>query len=143
MPDWSTEQILITVRTYPVPARKNIEVSCTAGVTSDGDWIRLFPVPYRLLDYDKRFAKYQWIEADVTKAQQDTRPESYKLNVDTISIREQLGSEDGWRERKRVLKPLIRDSMCQIRREREANSFPTLGLFRPAKIEKSHNRTGR
>jgi hypothetical protein len=137
MPESSTRRVLITVRTYPVPARKNIEVSCTAGVTSDGNWIRLFPVPYRLLDYDKRFAKYQWIEVSVTKAAQDLRPESYKLNVDTIKICEQVDTSNGsWRERKKLLKPLVRQSMCQIRNERDTNNWPTLGLFRPAKIDR-------
>jgi hypothetical protein len=46
---------------------------------------RLFPVPYRFLDADKRFAKYQRIEVDVIRASQDPRPESYNLNVDTIN----------------------------------------------------------
>jgi hypothetical protein len=136
MPDWDTKRVLITVRTYPVPAQKNIEVSCTAGVTSDGKWIRLFPVPYRYLDYDKRFAKYQWIDVSVTKAPQDHRPESYKLNVDTIKIGEQVSTANAWRQRKDILGPLMRQSMCEIRRERDTNGFPTLGLFRPAKIER-------
>ena len=83
MPDWSNKRVLITVRTYPVPALKNIEVSCTAGVTAEGEWIRLFPVPYRWMDDDKRFVKYQWIDVSVTKATGDPRPESHKLNVDT------------------------------------------------------------
>jgi hypothetical protein len=78
MPSWSRKKVLITVRTYPVPAQKNIEVSCTAGITSEGEWIRLFPVPYRFMEYDKRFVKYQWIEVDVLKAPQDSRPESHK-----------------------------------------------------------------
>jgi len=51
----SPKKVLITVRTYPTPARKGVEVSCTAGITDDGKWIRLFPIPYRFLDWDKRF----------------------------------------------------------------------------------------
>lgn len=135
MPGWIAKRVLITVRTYPVPAQKNIEVSCTAGI-SDGQWIRLFPVPYRYLDYDKRFAKYQWIDVSVIKAAQDPRPESYKLNVDTIRIDADMPPKDGWRARKEILRPLMRPSMCAIRRERDANNAPTLGLFRPAKIER-------
>lgn len=136
MPEWNTKRVLITVRTYPVPAQKNIEVSCTAGVTGDGRWIWLFPVPYRFLDYDKMFAKYRWIDVSVTKATQDPRLESYKLNVDTIKVGEELPTSNGWRQRKEILRPLIRASMCQIRRERDEHKSPTLGLFRPAKIEK-------
>ena len=134
MPEWINKRVLITVRTYPVPAQKNIEVSCTAGV-SGGQWIRLFPVPYRYLDHDKRFTKYQWIDVSVTKAPQDPRAESYKLNVDTIKIGEYVPTTNGWRQRKDILRPLMRPSMCAIRRERDANNAPTLGLFRPAKIE--------
>jgi hypothetical protein len=136
MPEWSKKRILITVRTYPVPAQKNIEVSCTAGVTSDGNWIRLFPVPYRFLDYDKRFTKYQWIDVSVTRAGQDPRPESHKINVDTIKTGDQLSTDDGWRQRKEILRPLMRNSMCQIRRERDDKHFPTLGLFKPGKIKR-------
>jgi hypothetical protein len=136
MPGWNTKRILIAVRTYPVPAQKNIEVSCTAGVTKEGEWIRLFPVPYRFMEYDKRFVKYQWIDVDVIKATQDQRPESYKLNVDSIRIGDQLSTVDSWRARKEIIGPLIKQSMCQIRRERDANSAPTLGLFKPREIKR-------
>jgi hypothetical protein len=70
---WSTKRVLITVRTYPVPVHRGIEVSCTAGVTSDGNWIRLFRIPYRFLNPDQRFTKYQWIEVDATRARGDAR----------------------------------------------------------------------
>ena len=62
------KRVLITVRTYPVPATKGVEVSCTAGVTHDGKWIRLFPLPYRLLEDERKFKKYQWIDVNVTRA---------------------------------------------------------------------------
>jgi hypothetical protein len=136
MPGWETKRILITVRTYPVPAQKNIEVSCTAGVTKEGEWIRLFPVPYRWMNFDQRFVKYQWIDVDVIKATQDQRPESYKINVDTIKIGEQVSTVDSWRARKDVVGPLIKKSMCQIRKERDANGSPTLGLFKPREIKR-------
>lgn len=131
---WTKRRVLIVVRTYPVPANKGSEVSCTAGVTSEGEWIRLFPVPYRFLQQDKRFTKYQWIDVDTTKATSDSRPESYKLNADSIVTGETIPSSDGWRARKEILKPLMRPSMCAVRREWEASGHPTLGLFKPAKI---------
>jgi hypothetical protein len=133
---WSEKRILITVRTYPVPAKKGIEVSCTGGVTDDGKWIRLYPVPYRYLDEDKRFAKYQWITVQTTKATDDDRPESYKLNAATIQVGETLSSANNWRARWAVVRPLIRPSMCAIQSERDANGHPTLGLFKPTKIKR-------
>lgn len=87
------------------------------------------------MDDDKRFLKYQWIDVSVTKATQDARPESYKLNVDTIKIVDHLSTVDSWRARKAVVGPLIKPSMCEIRRERDTNSFPTLGLFKPREIK--------
>ena len=125
------KRVLITVRTYPSPARKGVEVSCTAGVTSDGEWIRLYPIPYRSLEEDKRFTKYEWIEVEVAKARSDTRPESYVPNLDTIRIDGAVPTTDGWRLRKDLLKPLMKPSLCAIQREREAAGSPTLGLFKP------------
>lgn len=49
------KRILITGKTYPNPARKGVEVSCVGGVTEEGNWIRLFPIPFRLLADDKQF----------------------------------------------------------------------------------------
>lgn len=136
MPDWSKRRVLILVRTYPVPAQKEVEVSCTAAVTADGQWLRLFPVPYRFLEEDRRFKKYQWIDVNVQRAKHDPRPESYKLDPDTIQIQGFVSSSDAWRERRRVLRPLVRPSMCAIRRTREEHGSPTLGLFKPAEIRR-------
>ena len=133
---WVRKRVLITIRTYPSPARKGVEVSCTAGVTSDGQWIRLYPIPYRSLDEDKRFSKYQWIEVDVTRARNDPRPESFTPNLDSIRTAEFVPTTDGWRLRKDILKPLIKPSLCEIRRERDEHEFPTLGIFKPSRIDR-------
>jgi len=133
---WGTKRVLIAVRTYPVPATKSIEASCTAGITEDGKWIRLFPIPFRLMAEENRFSKWQWISTDVVKPTSDARPESYKLNSETIQAGEKLGTADGWRARRDLIKPLIRKSMCEIRREQDTQGFPTLGVFRPARIKR-------
>ncbi len=64
---WTPAKVLVTARTYPAPAKQGVEVSCTGGITEDGRWIRLFPVPYRFLDQDRRFRKYQWIDARIAR----------------------------------------------------------------------------
>jgi hypothetical protein len=101
---WGTKRVLITVRTYPVPARKTVEASCTGGVTEQGKWIRLYPIPYRFLDEDKRYSKWHWIEVDVTKPTSDSRPESFKLKPDKIQIVGEIGTPDQWRGRRDLLK---------------------------------------
>lgn len=132
--EWVKQRVLIVVRTYPNPAQKGVEVSCTAAITTDGKWIRLFPVPYRFLQHDQRFTKYQWVEVDTLKAPRDVRPESFNLNVETLKTFETISTADGWRARKDILKPLMRPSMCAIQNERDQNGHPTLGLFKPEKI---------
>jgi hypothetical protein len=132
---WSTKRVLITVRTYPVPAHHGIEVSCTAGITDDGNWIRLFPIPYRFLSLDQWFTKYQWIGADVTRPRNDPRPESYTLRIDSIRRLETVGTADYWRARKDIIFPLRRNSLCEIIEARR-NGGPTLGIFKPTHIKR-------
>jgi hypothetical protein len=137
MPDWIKKRVLIAVRTYPVPSAKSIEASCTAGITNDGRWIRLFPVPYRLMDEDKRFRKWQWIDVKATRATSDpNRPESFKINHASIEIGESVGTKFGWEERRKILEPLRRPSMCQIYRDHEKHGYPTLGFVRPFQIKR-------
>lgn len=123
-------RVLITIRTYPTPAKNGVEVSCTAGITEDGQWIRLYPVPYRLMDPDKRFGTYQWVELEATKAS-DPRPESFTPNIDSIRIVGGVKSEDRWRHRKEIVFPLKRHCLCCIDQRREEDGSPTLGIFKP------------
>ena len=130
------KKILITVRTYPTPAKKGVEVSCTGGVTENGEWIRLFPLPYRFLKYEQRFKKYQWIEARVWKAS-DSRQESHNIDCDSIKIiSPMLTTKNDWQERKDRVYPLKRHCLCCIQNERDQNGFPTLGIFKPKVIER-------
>jgi hypothetical protein len=132
---WEKKEALIVVRTYPIPAQTGVEVSCTAAITADAEWLRLFPVPWRYLSTDKRFRRYQWVEVSVAKAS-DSRPESYRLNPDGIQIlSEPLSTARSWRARKDIVLPLQAHCLCCLIKERNAKHFPTLGIFRPRAIE--------
>jgi len=136
MPSEETKRALIVVRTYPVPATKGAEVSCTAAITDKGEWLRLFPVPWRFLAEDQQFRKYQWIDARVVKAS-DAPPESYKLRQDGITIASApLSTGHGWKDRKEHVFPRRSHCLCCLVRERDARGFPTLGVFRPRSIER-------
>jgi len=133
---WTKQRVLITVRTYPVPARSGIEVSCTAGVTDQGRWIRLFPVPYRFLEMDQRFKKYQWIEVDTMRAPRDSRPESHMLRAESIKIGDSVEPGKEWRRRRDILRPLMGTSFCELQRARDRDGFPTLGIIKPTRIRR-------
>ncbi len=137
MPTIITKRALIVVRTYPVPSETGIESSCTAAITDSGEWLRLFPVPWRLLAEDQRFRRYQWVEVDVTKATADPRPESHHLKPGGIRILSKpLPRSKNWRAKKDVVIPLRSPSLCYLIRQRDTHQHPTLGLFRPAEIRK-------
>jgi hypothetical protein len=61
------KRVYILVKTYPTISRKYAELVCTAGILEDGSWIRLYPIPFRLLEDDQKFPKYTWIEVDVER----------------------------------------------------------------------------
>ena len=43
------EKVLISVMTYPTLSESYYETVCTAGFREDGSWVRIFPVPHRLM----------------------------------------------------------------------------------------------
>ena len=132
---YEDKRVLITVRTYPTPARKGVEVSCSAGITAEGEWIRLFPIPYRFLAYDKRFRKYQWVTLRARRSS-DPRQESFEVDIDSIHIEgERLPTRKKWLERKRIILPLASPSLCHLQRQRAANG-QTLGIFKPREIHR-------
>jgi hypothetical protein len=129
------EQILILCKTYPSPSEKHAETSCVAGMTADGGLIRLFPVPFRLIRDDQQFKKWQWISARIYKANDDRRPESHKIYVDTISLDgAPLSTKRNWAARRRELDKLrLFTDFTELDQAREAEGL-TLGLVRPHKI---------
>ncbi|MBU3955850.1 hypothetical protein KJ633_05260 [bacterium] len=124
------------VKTYPVLSKKYSELVCTAGITEDGSWIRIYPVPFRFLEYKKKYKKFQWIEAEVTRNLSDPRPESYKIvDVNTIKLLDIIDTKNGWRERKNLLfgNLIVFDSLQELIKKSKNNEL-SLALFRPAKI---------
>jgi hypothetical protein len=135
MPQRETKKALIVVRTYPTPAKNGAEVSCTAAITDKGEWLRLFPVPWRYLAVEEQFRRYQWIEATVEKAS-DSRLESYKLTQNGIKIlSEPLSTDNGWLLRREIIEPLQAHCLCCLMKKRDADGHPTLGIFKPRAIE--------
>ncbi len=132
------ERILITVKTYPTLSEKYGELVCTAGIREDGSWVRLYPVPFRRLGSDDRYQKFQWVETQVVRNPFDTRPESFRLlDPDDITLLDRIGTEDNWRERRRLLirQGKVFDNMETLIEDSHANRR-SLATFKPTTIEK-------
>ncbi len=130
-------KVLITVKAYPTLAEKYDELVCTAGFKEDGKWIRIYPVPFRKMDYDKRFKKYQWIEIDLIKNFSDRRPESYKpKDYNKIKLGEIIGTDGGyWSSRKDIVLNKVYTDLNQLISEAKNNDiFTSLAVFKPKNI---------
>lgn len=90
----TTERILITVRTYPNPSTQYHETVCTGGITDQGEWRRLYPVPLRYLDERQKFHTWDVIKVAVRPSRHDKRPESRSPDLGTIEIVDKLKSWD-------------------------------------------------
>src|SRR5438046_3152831 len=98
------EELLILTKTYPSPSSRYRETTCVAAVTRAGELRRLFPVPYRFLADDAQFTKWEWIRASVATATTDQRPESRRIDVDSIELlNERVGTDDSWFERRQIV----------------------------------------
>jgi hypothetical protein len=131
------KRVFITVKTYPTISEKYDELVCTAGILEDGSWVRLYPLPFRKLNNDKKYGKYDWIEVDIEKSTKDLRPESYRvLNIDTIQVfPEQKLTPDQWEARKRIIfnKQKIYTNLSELISESREKDI-SLGIFKPAQI---------
>lgn len=128
------ERILILAKTYPSPSTKHVETSCVAGINKDGLMRRLYPVPFRMIEQDQQFKKWQWIEVGVEKAAGDHRPESYKVDVGTLNAKEAVMTKKEWGERREWMDKIPTfDSYDEMERARE-NERVSIALLRPKKV---------
>jgi hypothetical protein len=130
-------KVLISVKTYPTISTKYKELVCTAGFLENGDWVRIYPLPFRALEQDQKYKKWQWVELDLKPNTADNRPESYKAeNIDSLKVIEQLGTEQNWFKRKKIVnKSVIYDDLTALITKAKAkkNSL-SLATFKPTRI---------
>lgn len=128
------ERIFVIAKTYPTRSSKYKELMCTAGINENGEWIRIYPIPFRTLDSYQQFQRYTWIEAEIVKDQSDPRPESHKINASTIDILEHIPPEKQWIKRRDiVLNTPIYTSLKTIL-ELQKNNTISLCTFKPSKF---------
>lgn len=129
-------KVLITVKTYPSLSTKYDELVCTAGFTEDGQWIRIYPVPFRKLDFEGQYKKWQWIEIDLEKNTSDFRPESFKTTkLESIKVLGKVDREDNWFERKKLTLNKVYDNLDLLIAEAKDKKIVTsLAVLKPKEI---------
>lgn len=76
---------------------------CTAGITENGEWFRIYPIPFRTLNEYKKFNRYTWLEAEVVSDTRDPRPESYRINTTTMDILDNVPPQGDWGRRRQLI----------------------------------------
>lgn len=130
-------KVFITVKTYPTLSKKYDELVCTAGILDNGTWVRVYPLPFRKLDYENRYKKYQWMDVPLIKNESDPRPESYKItDIDQIKlIGEPIGTNQAWVERKNIIfgNNNIYSDLADLIKKANNNEL-SIAIFKPTEI---------
>ena len=128
------KRVYIVVKTYPRISREYSELVCTAGIMEDGSWIRLYPVPFRKLELDKKYPKYTWIELDAERNKKDFRPETYRPNLESIFVEPKQMKPD-WDYRRKVIldKTKVYTDMDELKSDARSRHV-SLAVFKPTQV---------
>jgi hypothetical protein len=122
VPTSGEAEAVVIVKAAPQLGQRHGETVCCAGVDLQGNWLRLYPVAFRTLDEGRKFGRWDRIRFRWRLPNDDPRPESRRVDQDSIRITGELKPS----ERQRFLAACI---VTGLKREREANR--SLALLRP------------
>lgn len=135
--EWREERILIWGKTYPELSSKYFETVCTGGVRENGEFIRLYPIPFRYLGEKSSFSKYQWIQVRIKKSTEDPRPESFKVDPASIILQDVIPPDKfQWFDRRQHIFHI--DKFCFTSAEslfvENRLTKRSIGFVKPAKV---------
>lgn len=128
-PHKKKDECIILIKAQPHRSSKYFETVCCAGVGRDGKWRRQYPVPFRILDGEQKFRRWDWIKYDYVDGKDDKRVESQKVLANTLEVTGSIKRN----ERANFLNPLIRQSFQEANENGES-----LTLLRPQKVILNH-----
>lgn len=119
---------MILVKAAPVLTSHLKESMCVAAMTLDDSprWIRLHPVPFRDLDDESKFRKYQVVSATAIRPRSDRRPESWTPLVGSIQLGDIIGTDHGWSTRRERVAQLGEHTMCDLIEANQTGSGPNV-----------------
>ncbi|MEO6062305.1 MAG: hypothetical protein ABIQ99_10230 [Thermoflexales bacterium] len=132
----ATSKILVTVKTYPTLSKKYGETVCTAGVREDGAWVRIYPVPFRRLEEEEQYRKFDWLECELIRNASDPRPETYRpADVKQLGPVAHMDTRDNWRARRNLLlkRAEVFTRLQPLLAGAKANKL-SLAVFKPTKV---------
>lgn len=136
------KNILVLVKAYPEKSKTHGSSVCTAGITKDGKWIRIYPIRLERFDSNhKVMKKWSWIEANVEKSKERlNRIESYKVDESSIklidsSLTNTTSNSKIWMKRNSIIFPnFINKSVEELNLLKKKNNI-SLGMIKPKSFE--------
>lgn len=136
---WEEHRVLVWGKTYPELSTKYYETVCTGGTREDGKFVRLYPIPFRYLQDQQTFSKYQWMKLRIRKDQQDPRPESYKVDTESICTEGTIAPDEyGWRGRSEIVFRTKEYSFQSVEHllEQNRSQKTSMGFIYPKSIDR-------
>ncbi|HOV82963.1 MAG TPA: hypothetical protein PLQ01_09860 [Methanothrix sp.] len=137
------EKIVVLAKTYPEKSKKYGALVCTAGINEQGDFRRLYPVPWNQFfkGNPAKFSKWDIIAVDTTTdGLRDHREESRKVvHPHMIRSLSSITTKKQWADRIAVMNSLDNTSLCEVQRTQRAAERPlekTLCMVTPRKVNK-------
>jgi hypothetical protein len=138
---WEKKRVLVTVKAYPEKSKKYNTTVCTAGITEDGEWIRLYPIPYSSFLGLEKIQRYDWIEVEYEKAKGEKlgRKESYRVRDGSVRIVDRslsqgkIKGKTPWAERNDIILPKCAPSLEYLEKQYKKDKT-SLGLIKPAEV---------
>lgn len=134
---YERKKVLLAVKAYPELSSKHGETVCTAGITEDGKWMRMYPVPMELFRRPHSISKYTWIEVECKKAtgEKFNRKESHKIRPGSVRVIDDSLTKRpvDWKKRNKIILPLLNESVEQLEEAFE-NDRTSLGLIKPETV---------
>lgn len=136
-------EVMITVKTYPLPSNKYGELVCTAGLLinrddeHNGKWVRIYPVVFRQLPYDQQYRKYECLRLNLDRNMNDFRPESYRPRLGIDEPLEHVGSigtGNNWARRKAWVEREVFTSMDDLLAQAKGLDRKSLAVVKPREI---------
>lgn len=114
MTEWYETEVLIIGKAYPEPSKKHVETVCTGGITKAGNFVRMYPIPFRYWAEDKQYKLFSYVKAKIRKDPSDNRKESYRVDEDSLEI---LSHVKSWPERMAIISPMIAENRELLERK--------------------------
>lgn len=133
---WQKIRITVVTKAYPEPSTRHGTVACTAGITDEGEWIRLYPIDMRHFIGADKISKFDIIEVEC-KPDSDklSRKESHKVRPESIKIVDESLTQPkaDWKKRNQIVLPMISKSIEQLQESFEEDKT-SLGLIKPREL---------